>query len=334
MAPFIRDHSEASLVTVRPSPMTTISDHTFSSGRATAGSEDVIMQDAVDLCEDNSNRKHFIVGVDFGTTFSSVSVLTYDNRNKASSDQIQSILNYPYDPRPSGVASNEVPTEIRYPDSSSVDDEWWNEPDTPRSNPSVDDESDDESVDELSEDEVVHDPTENISNFEQPTSRPMPENAKWGYSIWQNIMFRTAHDFTDPRHIPISRFKLLLSKDKSTRKVRETLRPTLRGLRKAGLIERDEDLIADYLTCLFKFVKEELRQNHSLQEDSPIELVPCVPAIWGPKAGRQMQSAMLTAMRRTGFGSITGNAIDNLFFVCEPEAAAAYVLSEKYSIMV
>ena len=84
--------------------------------RATAGSEDVFMQDADISTEASRDQKCFVIAVDYGTTCSSVSYFSYEGSIMTDHDRIRNILNYLCDPLPFRSASNEVPTEIWYPD--------------------------------------------------------------------------------------------------------------------------------------------------------------------------------------------------------------------------
>jgi hypothetical protein len=126
----------------------------------------------------------------------------------------------------------------------------------------------------------------------------------------------------------------LLDRSANTRTLRKHLRQTLSGLKKRNIIQNDEDVIADFLTCLFKFTKEKLEQLFYLIDNPTVELVMCVPAIWTPRARRKMHQAMAIAVDRTGLGQTRNNCIEDLFIVSEPEAAAAFVLHGNYEIQV
>lgn len=108
--------------------------------------------------------------------------------------------------------------------------------------------------------------------------------------------------------------------------IRDDLRPILARLKQAKIkrkktIKRDEDVIADYLTQLFRHTKEQL-EGMGIPGGSEFEHVLCVPAMWDADACREMQNSVAIAVKRTGLGSM-----DDFFLVSEPEAAAAFVLA-------
>ena len=112
----------------------------------------------------------------------------------------------------------------------------------------------------------------------------------WGYKVQEKLGFPDAH--RDKANRLISRFKLLLDNSNYTKKIRDRLTPTIESLKRRKIIEKEENLIADYLTFLFRHVKEELSEEHEFTDDYAIEFVFCVPAIWAQKACRTMGSAM------------------------------------------
>ena len=120
----------------------------------------------------------------------------------------------------------------------------------------------------------------------------------------------------------------MLDDSELTQKVRDNLRPILNQLKRRGIIRKDEDVIADYLSRLFTHAKGELLK-YGFSESDSIEHVLCVPNIWSSKACRTMQRAMETAIRRSGLGSL-----ENLFIVAEPEAAATFVLHNNINFRI
>ncbi|KAJ9133270.1 Hsp70 family protein-like protein [Pleurostoma richardsiae] len=157
---------------------------------------------------------------------------------------------------------------------------------------------------------------------------------RWGYGVHEALGYPELH--SDANNRPLARFKLLLDNSPKTDKIREDLNETIKTLCKKRIIKAPPavDIIADYLTCLFRHVKDELGEegfdgNHSL------EIVLCVPAIWTSKACREMQAAVAKAMSRARIQGvdIQNKSIENLFLVSEPEAAAAYVLELNREII-
>ncbi len=121
----------------------------------------------------------------------------------------------------------------------------------------------------------------------------------------------------------------MLDDSPDTQKVRDKLRPILNQLKRSGIIKKDEDVIADYLSRLFLHTKEQLILNHGFTDSDSVEHVLCVPNIWSSKACRTMQQAMEIAIRRSELGSL-----ENLFIVAEPEAAATYVLHNNINFRI
>jgi hypothetical protein len=116
---------------------------------------------------------------------------------------------------------------------------------------------------------------------------------------------------------------LWLDKSEHTASVRAELDPILRRLKRKKVIKENEDVIADYLGRLFMHTKAQLKEEGVISDATPIEHVLTVPAIWTADACRKMQRAMAVAIEQAKFG-----AVENLFLVSEPEAAATYVLSQ------
>lgn len=112
-----------------------------------------------------------------------------------------------------------------------------------------------------------------------------------------------------------------MDKSPATAAARNYLRPILQQLKARNIIIEDEDVIADYLTQLFRHTKDQLITNHNMGKDCKIEHVLCVPNAWGSQACRKMQAAMSSAVQRSDLGSMK-----DFFLVSEPEAAASYVL--------
>src|SRR6266511_5170073 len=86
---------------------------------------DVEMEEADPGENDEQSRKRFIVAIDFGTTFSSVSYIALGESSQVrhiDPDQIETIDGYPDAPHESYESRKEVPTESWYPKNLSRDD--------------------------------------------------------------------------------------------------------------------------------------------------------------------------------------------------------------------
>ncbi|KAH8194146.1 hypothetical protein TruAng_011693 [Truncatella angustata] len=248
------------------------------------------------------------MSIDFGTTTCEVSYAVLDhNRNSrhVPAADINYITNWPDDPNhlydfPAAVG---VPSEIIYPttdDSSTIDD-----------SPMIDDFDCSSSADSTWRTEVGS-PHHQIAR-----------HLRWGYQ---------ARGSSDGGTL-LKRFKLMLQDDIRTHQVRRDLAPLLSQIGYHDASNAHICAISDYLTCLLRHVKSELIAQDSYKECA-FEVVLCIPAIWTPKACREMQTALALAFTHADFDQVTTeqNSINGLFLVSEPEAAAAWVLQTNTSI--
>jgi hypothetical protein len=276
----------------------------------------------------------FIVAIDFGTTFSSVSFLalpkdigTNDELNSHMYlDKIQSIVNYPDEPRHGFQARRkEVPTEIWYPKKAYLDQTLLVARNQPRELATKDGFNDDQ------EQNKEQDPAQDAKMETDDADDEENKDTFWGYEVQTQLRFPDTNRNQNRR---MSRFKLLLDASAFTERVRQDLAPNLHELKRRKIIKNDEDVIADYLKYLFSHAKDELVQAHGFSDACPVEFVLCVPPIWTPKASRTMQRNMERAINESGFGRVVNDSVDNLFIVSEPEAAAAYVLASTTTVSV
>lgn len=253
-------------------------------------SADVEMLDAGVQPGEPTSDKRFTVAIDFGTTFSSVSFLALSRDSRTNGelnaytylDEIQSIVNYPDEPRFGHLARRkEVPTEIWYPKKTYLDqtllearnrpsdivavyylddDQTQNRDQAPDDDPDV--ETDGDADDE-----------DNKDTF-------------WGYEVQQQLRYP---DTNRNQNRCMARFKLLLDEGDLTRRIRLDLEPNCKELKRKKIIKDKEDVIADYLKYLFSHAKDELIKRHDFSDACPVEFVLCVPPIWTPKASRIMQ---------------------------------------------
>lgn len=287
------------------------------------------MSDIVrDACEEKPPPvKHYVVAVDFGTVFSSVAFVSYtheDQRKDIALNQIELVGDYP-DWVDTNVQIRDVPTELWYPNpghqadgtnsfmikEQMADEELYSEPS---------DDSSSSQSDSESESSTYH-----RKAPKPPTSAHTTPELFWGYSVAHQLDIAEAFDSSKR----VGRFKLLLHTGPESAKARALLEEICVMLRKNGLIKDDTDLIAHYLEQLFKHTRSRLEED-GYTEDSKVEFVLCVPAIWKARASRKMQTAMAQAIQRSNFGKLQNKSIEDLFIVSEPEAAAtAAVQSNK-----
>jgi hypothetical protein len=295
---------------------------------------DVLMSDIpLDTCEEDQQPvSNYVVAVDFGTTFSSVAFVSYTHeyqRKYIGLNQIELIGDYP-----GWVDTNaqirDAPTELWYPNPG-------HQPDGTNSfvtgeqmadlMPDSDSSDDGEALRSDSESEAG---TYQREAPTRPTSPHATPELFWGYSVAQQLDIAEAFDSSKR----VARFKLLLHDGPESAKARALLEETCVMLRKNGLIKDNTDLIAHYLEQLFKHAHSRLVED-GYTDESKVEFVLCIPAIWKARAVRKMQVAMTQAIKRSKFGKLQNKSIDNLFIVSEPEAAAtAAVQSNKANFRV
>ncbi|KAE8452609.1 hypothetical protein EG329_013868 [Mollisiaceae sp. DMI_Dod_QoI] len=285
-----------------------------------AGPTDDEMQ--VDPIDISVTKPRYIIATDFGTTFSAVAFI---RRAAGQPSKPQIISNYNDDPITlTGHPNVQVATESWYIEDCP------NIVQTSMSGQLKGEESEDIYDDRDSEHDLTLGEESSVSeddmdlDIEEPIDEPSA--FFWGYEIQSLI----SPDMDRKKYNCIARSKLLLDKSERTQSVRDQLKPILERLKNGKnkgkrIIQRDEDVIADYLTQLFRHTKKEL-EKIGIPGDSEFEHVLCVPAIWDADACREMQNSVAVAIQATGLGSM-----DDFFLVSEPEAAAAFVLAGQRS---
>ncbi|KAJ9610003.1 hypothetical protein H2200_006333 [Cladophialophora chaetospira] len=283
-----------------------------------------------DQTQTPSDRK-FIVAVDFGTTTSSIAFLCVDQDTPEElipPQRIQCIDHYPDTP-PGVTASAHV-------DNTTVPTELWYEvkPTTKKDKNAgatmLGTEPDDGYDSPL--DDGAHAPALSSSDHEQdpsPSNQTAPSRKApiWGYGAQQKAAIP---DTIDTKPIHMARFKLLLDESPNVEDLRHQPQVNLKALKFARIVGGPVDPIADYLEALFKHTRGRLINFHGLQDNDPVQFVLCVPTTWTEKACRVMQDAMMRAIKASQLGRLENGGIKDLFIVSEPEAAAAWALSEDH----
>jgi hypothetical protein len=284
-------------------------------------SVDVEMTDVDTTTVADPGQKKFVIAVDYGTTFSSVSFVILWPGQSANdiraedirAEDIETISNYPEDPSRQRQSAPEVPSEIWYLDV----------PKRPRGRPRkhpLPGTSDADMGEDMSDDDVLFCGETNPADA-------APRKWYWGYEI-QEYLGRA--DGLDPKEASvrcIKRGKLLLDESEHTEDCRKDLSKQLKQLKDKKLIKRDEDPIADFLTALFTHTRKELTAGYGFTDSCEVEFVLCVPPVWSVKASRKMEAAMTLALHMAGFKSTQSGILGNFFLVSEPEAAATSFLA-------
>ena len=295
--------------------------------------------------EDVASVKRLIIAVDFGTTYSAVAYVALEEGDDGSAyldpSRIRTVQNYPDDATFGNLDDqmrSEVPTEVIYPldrhfrekaakgcgaIAESEDEDYEFDPSLP-----------------LEDEELVDaDPGlavfgRRYGGYDADQMSIDDENSfRWGYSAHEAWGRSATHASANSK--PLSRFKLLLDNTPRTEAIRTDLGRMLGELKTRRIIQKPLDVIVDFLASLMRHAKSEIRKA-GFDDSYKTEVVLCVPAIWSQKALRDMQGALAKAMILAGFPGVDtdNNTIDNLFIVSEPEAAAAFVLTNERDISV
>ena len=287
-----------------------------------ASSVATMMGDQPSATENQSSYTHFVVSVDFGTTFSSVAVIAlrhgHDSINGIDIDpnRIRNINTYPDAPTENSFESmKDVPTESWYPKGISRRSKTIQASTELELTPS--------NSDRHRQSCHVQRDSEKFDGFIGSSPLDVPDKHLWGYSVLDEL---EDEDTNCDRNKHVSRSKLLLDDSQITAVLREKIKATIQELKAEGLIKESQEVISDFLTHLLRHTREQLIRIHGYTDIDSVELVLCVPAMWTQKACLTMQSALGTAAQESGFGKVTNGAIDNLFIVSEPEAAASWVI--------
>ncbi|KAF2502416.1 hypothetical protein BU16DRAFT_498059 [Lophium mytilinum] len=270
-----------------------------------------------------SPERKFYIAVDYGTTYSAVSFVSLEpgeNAEAVKPERIQTIVNYPKDPRVYGQTAKEVPTELAYLppakqrndlDESGERSQPW-QGSVAQNLTSEDDEDSDDAPPYEDDDSEDHAPSENL---------------QWGYMVQDSLGRPNETSLAELKKGCFRRTKLLLDDSAHTQPARDEILRAVRHVKGMRRIKKNEEVIIHFLTNLFRHVKHELETNHGYTNQCPVEFILCVPPIWSSKASRTMHDAMATALRKSRFISRASRGVDNLFIVSEPEAAATFILT-------
>lgn len=281
--------------------------------------------------------RRFIIAIDYGTTNSSASYAIVSNDTQdLSRGNVRTISNFPAgpfrDPRrrlDQQILSDEVPSEVWYPEEEikhqlGLDDFVIGEEDAQEL--------------EVGEQEQESDSLNGQATGQNKRKaktywRTHPANVRWGFEARPSHALSAASDFLNHRNSTVKWAKLQLADPDAYQKkgYPPQTRKAFNTLRYHGIVRKELDFITDFLTCFLKHIKQELQMAHGLREDESVEMVLCVPVCWSCKARRDMQAATIVAMKNAGLG--TSESLYNMFMVTEPEAAAAYVLDDKYDLI-
>ncbi|KAH7377574.1 hypothetical protein BKA64DRAFT_736873 [Cadophora sp. MPI-SDFR-AT-0126] len=296
------------------------------------------------------------IGIDYGTTFSSVSYTVRDGDEDEESFQpgvivdVITIKNWPDEP--SGFAE-QVPTESWYPSSPLRRRSPYRQFDSPdswgadkilypnKSAPGGFAPSD--YLNETYGSEEGHEGPDLIDNDALVKDRDRSKDFLWGYSVsFQKMQYCHNRDTS----LIVKRPKLLLLSSSYTENSRNHMRVQINKLLRRKIIRkygkesepdmRDvQDIIIDYLTGLLQHTKKQLVIYEGYSDAWAVKFSIAAPAIWSPEASRILQTSLEAAIHATGFGTSTnrqksghiiGGSLDNLFIGPEPECGINWLL--------
>ncbi|KAE9373611.1 hypothetical protein N431DRAFT_231547 [Stipitochalara longipes BDJ] len=295
--------------------------------------------------------KKFVVGIDYGTTFTSVSyyaVQTKAQGRPARASDIRTVKDWPDAPY---ELDEQVPTEIWY-SPIAIAREPLNENDqfdAPKSNPSstqiVEEEYDTEIVHEIAGHgvgEKASAPTDVGEERERPSFlEPQSTELFWGYTV---SLKRYQALITRDTSLLVQRPKLMLLGTAYTEGDRKALRNQITRLVNHGIIRkygkkrepdiRDiRDVITDFLIKVFQHTKNYLGRREGYFKGCPVEFVITVPTVWTQEASRILQFSVEAAIKATEFGCLKNGSVDNLFLIPEPEAGLTWLLQFTRAIV-
>ncbi|KAF7929793.1 hypothetical protein EAE99_004697 [Botrytis elliptica] len=277
-------------------------------------------------------EKKFVIGVDFGTTFTSVSYFFHpinERHPRAFPEQLLSIKNWPED-LSNGDADGtrpQVPSEI-----------WYSPIPLSREAPQDIDEQDG-TLEEFVYDDKDHSLTY-VGDANAESDGDESSEFLWGYQVHHKQYRENISRNTETR---VKRSKLHLVPTAYTHDDRIELLRSIEILIENGIIRKHGsknepdardvlDIFTDFLVKVLNHTKEQLIQLHNFSSQSVVEFALTVPTIWSPNASRILQTALQNAARLVKFGNISPKKAVVPYIVSEPEAAAIYMLAGNSSV--
>jgi hypothetical protein len=313
------------------------------------GHVEVEEQDSPEPSPEPEPPRKFVIGIDYGTTFTSVSYIACSEETSTARVfpyEIGTIADWPDDLM--GGSSRQVPTENWYSSIPIVRD--------PRTGhlEMSDSETDHDSDDDNDADIPRQPQRKRISSNFQVLRGSVPPSSScrdndnsseflWGYECpYQRYVAHSTR--SKERHICTPKLMLLDTKQsKHTHESRSQLGPQLQHLIDKKLIRKHgklgslpgfrdvQDVITDFFVPILQHTRRELIKKERYTNECSVMFALTVPTIWSAKASRILQYALEEAMRITGFGTLTDRSVESLCVITEPKAAAAYLLGLGYA---
>jgi hypothetical protein len=296
-----------------------------------------------------SDIKEFVVGIDYGTTFTSISYYAVDGpgpESSARASDVKTVKEWPDAPH---ELYEQVPTETWYSpipmnrEPLDASEQF----DAPRMRPTGTHDVEQEYNDEEQNEAEISGlgPVPNPAANEEARATPdfdMRQSREffWGYSV---SVGRYEKCVARDSILLVQRPKLMLLGTTYTEGDRRTLRNQITHLINHGIIRkygkraepdvRDvRDVITDFLVKVFEHTKTYLTRQEGYTKSCPVEFVVTVPTIWTQEASRILQFCVEAAIQATEFGRLKNGSVNNLFIVPEPEAGLTWLLQNTKTL--
>jgi hypothetical protein len=275
-------------------------------------------------------RRRFIVGIDYGTTFTSVSYHVSsdeDDQTRVFPHEIGVITEWPHD----GLDGNQMqlPTET-----------WYSSVPKNRGRPAGQFELSNSDSESTSDEEDQR--ASSATPFDPGKDEDDSAGFYWGYHVPYQKYFEHSPRSEDRR---IERLKSMLLRAEYAQEDQRELRPRINRLITDKIIRKFgkkqvpdsqdvQDPITDFLIPVLRHTRRQLIKQEGLTDQCHVSFVLTVPIIWDPTSLRILQTAMEGAIREAKFGTLSHGSVDNLFIVSEPEAAATYLVGNSRNMLV
>jgi hypothetical protein len=304
------------------------------------GSPSTLRNTGTPAFENATPKRHFTIGTDYGTTYTSVSYhvsLGDDDAPEARASDIKTIGNWPDDENTASGGSKQVPTEIWYsaaPMKRDSDMQQFDEPE---------DFNNGKYHEYVEAGQTYHPLTGAADNDAatatsgsvcDATSYTDETELLWGHSV---ALHRDHLGSPRDQRLLVERPKLMMLNTEHTEEDRRQLRQQVRWLIKKKIIRkygkkttddmRDvRDLITDFLVKVYEHTKQQLVIYEDFDDQCTVDFVMAVPTIWSSQSSRILQASVEAAIRASSFGKLVNNSLGNLFIVPEPEGGVTWML--------
>jgi hypothetical protein len=153
------------------------------------------------------------------------------------------------------------------------------------------------------------------------------DGIRWGWDVPRCL---EVDDHPIHRHPErcLTQFKLLLDETDATKDIRKDLSLKVLFLKKAGVIEHEDDLFIIYFTLWFTFARDRAHQTKLNPGATRPEFVICAPSAYSVTSYALLYKAFDTAIRLVWDQHDDKNP-PRIFSISEPAAAASYCLARS-----